>query len=391
MVRLKSGKYAALLATLALCGGAALTAQSSNPAPPRPTTQATAPPVPATKVDLVKGDPIAGLPTGVIAGYPPYCSSSGVTYFQFYDPSKESADFIAGDLYSIATDGTVTKIERQFPQNVRQMIVRSTYAGATQIATLISTLPKRDPFNDQFSKTHKFYISLSSSDGDSFKLIPLDLKFEPIKLAIFDSGKFIVLGQETVNHVPVLALLDTDGTFLRYIDLDSRPFAASGSLRAIYKNKQRTSETSDPTMIAVQNSQFVPYAGNILFFQPGSDLEIAVLSESGIVNSVRIKLPQDELLQYILPDGQKRRWIVRTQPLSTFTQFQKSGIVTNPPQRLLEVDPESGDVTSAIDVIGIHPAEVTCAHDEELISPHPSYSDSDPKAPPTWVLAKKSY
>ena len=374
-----------------LWSSALVMAQTANNQKPKPSGPPKAPPLPSLKISLEKGDPIIGLPSGAILGYPPNCSSDGVTYLQFYNPSKETPAFVAGDLYAITASGKVTRIQREFPQNVRQMVVLSTYAGTHEIATLISALPKRDPYNNQYSNTHTYSIALSKSNGQFSKLLPLHLKFQPLKVAVLGSGKFIVLGQETVNRVPVLGVLDTDGSFLRYIDLDNRPFAASPALRSIYASKLKTAGTSDPTMLAIRNSEFVPYKGNILFFQPGSDLDVDVLSAAGELNTIHIKTHKGYLLQSILPDSANHQWIIRTQPLSTFTQFQKNSIVINPPQRLLQVNPETGEVTQAIDLTGVHPAEVTCAYDGELISPHPVYSATNPKAPTKWTLAAKAY
>jgi hypothetical protein len=65
----------------------------------------------------------------------------------------------------------------------------------------------------------------------------LDLKFEPLKIAVMDSGRFLVAGLDTLNKIPILAILETDGTFVRSIALDNRLYDDSKSQQSTERSR----------------------------------------------------------------------------------------------------------------------------------------------------------
>lgn len=347
------------------------------------------PALPVRAIDLSGGKPLIGLPLAAIIGYPGHSSSDGTTFFEIYDGSKQSPAFIAGDLYGISEDGTVKEIQRDFPEKKREIAVRSIYPGESVIATLLTALPQRNLSDEQSSSVRQYYISLSKRDGTSSKLILLDLKFEPLKVAVLESGRFLALGIDTLNHQPVLALLDTDGTFIRPIDLDARTYASSETLKTIYRRKADEPSSAGVTAMALPNSVFVPYGSKVLFFQPGSNLPVHILGEGGEENSVQLLLPDGYLPEFMLASSKNDTWVVRAQRVGVFSNFQKNGIVVNPDQQLFEVDPITGKATRALQITGAHPGEVTCAAGKKLIAPRFISADKVAGTAAVWTLAEQ--
>lgn len=97
---------------------------------------------PVENIDLSKGKQISGIPLSGVLGYPGHGSSDGTVFIDIYDDSKQSPDYVAGDLYAISSDGKVTKIQRGFPEQMKQIEVRSVYPGENRIASLLVAFPR---------------------------------------------------------------------------------------------------------------------------------------------------------------------------------------------------------------------------------------------------------
>ncbi len=322
--------------------------------------------IPVNTVDFGEGRQILGLPDRGITRFPTLCSSDGEIFVEIMGDVDPSAKVIAGDLYGISSSGEVTKIQRNFTVSEKRVVSAIwSYPGNDEVATLLSATVRDKEDQGQDSKV-EYYISLSKRDGTFSRQIKLDLPFEPLKIAVLDSGRFLVLGIEPLNKQPLLALLDSDGSYLRQIDLDARPFAASGSLQAINRGALEHAGAWEAAAIPAYDAMFVPYGSNVLFFQPESELPVRILNEGGEVNVVRLALPKGQLLQFMLPAAKDDTWVVRTEKLADFAAFKKKGISVNPPQQLFEVDPFSGRVLRELVTEGTVPSNVSCATEKSL-------------------------
>lgn len=317
--------------------------------------------IPVNTVDFSEGKQLLGLPDRWMSRYPYLCSSDGVVFVEIMSDYDPSATLIAGDLYGISSIGEVTKIQRNFTVPEKRVLSAIwSYPGEDEVATLLRATAREQGGSGQHAKDD-YYISLSKRDGTFSRQIKLDIKFEPLKLAVFDSGDFLVLGIDPLNMQPLLALLDSDGSYLRRIDLDARPLAASGSLQAINRRAIDHAGAWEAAAIPVYDAMFVPYGSDVLFFQPGSELPVRIFNEGGEVNAVRLALPKGQLLQFILPAAKNDTWIVRTQKLADFAALKNKGISVNAPQQLFEVDPYSGKVLRELAPQGAMAASVNCA------------------------------
>jgi len=195
------------------------------------------------------------------------------------------------------------------------------------IVSLIDASGKKTSSSDPL-KSETDFISIIDLDGGSAKLIELDLKFQPLRVAILPSGKFVVLGLDTVNIVPVLALLNEDATLLKSIDLDNRKYDSSRELRDTYNVKGNDNDTvkrKQNLLGALISASFTPYGSKVLLVQAGTNLPIHILGESGDEGMVSISLPSNYLIQNILGSEKTNTWIVRAQKKSIlFRKWQMS-------------------------------------------------------------------
>ena len=321
--------------------------------------------IPVKTIEMRGGKPLTGLLDTGITG-PPSCTSEGTAYLEIFGDLPPTTQVFAGDLYSVSESGEVKKIERNLtaPQRT-DLSAFWMYPGTDAVATLYRLTP-RDRGEDGELLQPKYHIALSRNDGSFLKDIKLDLKFQPLKIAMLDSGRFLALGVEPLNDEPMLSLLDSDGTYLRTIDLDPGPVAASNSLQTINAKLLSHAEPSHAATVMASDAMFVPYGNKVLFFVPGSGLPVRILGEGGEENAVTLSLPKGELLQSVLPAGKNDTWVVRAQRLGNFASMKNKGVLINPSQKLFEVDPVTGKVMRELNIIGALPAHVLCATNRKL-------------------------
>lgn len=355
------------LAWLLICSSGGFGQQLTSRVLPRAGNAKASYPLPVKTIDLDgKGQRIVGLLNTNSMGYPVRGSSDGTIFAEMYDESKQPPPFAAADLYAISEDAKVTKIQRKLPNDIESVQFTYLYAGESEIASLLSARPRRKDANEPAPREIDYFICLSKRDGTFDKLISLkDLKLQPFKIAVLVSGKFLVAGVDKLNKTPVLAMLDSDGEYLRPITFDNRPLDSSKSLQAIY---QHGDPGAGPGADAVSAAAFVPYGNRVLFYIPGSKLPVRILGEGGEENSIQLHLPGDYLIETILPCAKNDTWVVRTQPVNQLAQLQSMGMVSTPKQQLFEVDPFSGKAIRKLEVAGVHPGQVASAANKKLIA-----------------------
>ncbi len=346
---------------------------------------AVASPLPTKTLDLSSGKVLLGLPPSTVMGYPLRCSSDGTLFVEVYADSNRRNVNLVPDLFSISDHLDVKRLNRQLPTGYKRVYVRSMFPGEHVIASLVEGYGKIDPAGSGDPNGKSYFIATTDRIGGSSKLIELDLKFEPLKVAILDSGKFIVLGIDLQNIVPLLALLNEDGSLSRMIDLDNRGYDGSSELDHIYSGRADEATTTSRRLKiagALSRASLVPFGSKILLVQAGSLLPVYVLSDSGEESAITVSLPAGMLIDDILGSDHNETWIVRTQSLDSYQKFQKDHIVQNPDQRLFEVDSRTGKTLRSLAVKGPQVAEVSCAANKKLSSIYydpkqPSDADTD--------------
>jgi hypothetical protein len=322
--------------------------------------------LPVEKVDLGgEGKHIAGVPNTNSMSYPVHGASDGTIFVEMFDDSKpHTSPLLIGDLYAISEDAKVTRIERKSPDDMDDVVFQDVYASDSVVASLGAARPRKKSPDGKPSHEMDYFISLSKRDGTFEKLIPLkELRFQPFKIAVLESGRFFVAGIDDLNKTPVLAVLDSDGQYLRPVTFDNRPIDNSKSLQAIYPHLDANAGEA-----AISNSGFVPFGSRILFYMPGTKLPVYILGEGGEENSIPLHLPNDYLIETILPCAKNDTWVIRAQAVQQFAQMQSQGVISNPQQALFEVSPFDGKTLRRLDISGgVYPGQVDSAANKKLI------------------------
>jgi hypothetical protein len=301
----------------------------------------------------------------VILGMPPtssrsvtHCSSDGTTFLDQHAAGSATAP----ELYSIEQDGTLKHLSRKLPPNFTRVSILDFFAGEHTLVTLLKAELDDDTAGSTAPRETDYFLSLSDHDGDSAELLPLDLKFKPLKIALFGSGDYLVLGWDEANLQPLLAVLKSDGTIRRFVDLSDRvhseSFASYNSMKeAESSSKERAS------LASLQRTQFVPYGDRVLLTYPGTARSILVLSSVGEDLVIPIAIPGGFVLHDALVSGEHYPLVLRVQPEEASSKTAAAAV---PPQRLFEMDSYHGQFLREFLFDKPHVDQVTCAANSKL-------------------------
>jgi hypothetical protein len=286
-----------------------------------------------------------------------HCSTDGTA---FYDVA--TIDSSAGQrLYGISPDGEVKHLLRKLPIDYTHIMVRDFFAGEKQLVTLLEA-DKRDGTDASPPRVTDYFLSVEDDAGDQSDLVPMSVRFKPVKVARFASGDVMVLGWDEGNLLPVLAMIKGDGTAGRFVDLDAvRPSAP----RDAHGNPAKSEAAMQlATLESLQGSTFVAFGSEILLTWPGSTKPIIVLSYSGETRMIPITIPSGYVLNDVLVSSGGGTLVVRVKE----ADVRKPADEVAPPPRmmLIEYDAVHGSRIGRITFDKPQISDVTCAPNSSL-------------------------
>jgi len=320
-------------------------------------------------IDLGRIEALHGLPESTVVGYPLHCSTTGNTFFEVYGQADKPGVSYFPDIYRISDHGEVTKIAVPSPQDYKQIVAMGLFASEQRLIVLAQVGQPKDP-NAHWNKDEKlFFLVTVAQDGSDQKLIKLALPFDPMKAAVFNSGEILILGMDPINLAPVLALLHSDGSVNRILDMDFGglgPSAGSKGIVAVKPGDSNSAALQRQMLGNLRTAQFVPWGAEILLVQPGTKQPVFRIKDSGISTAVSIHIPDSSLMESILGSGEKDTWVVRTDSEGSMAKVANGGVAENSPQELFEANPFTGEIIDRLDVRGPQPGEVSCAANHTL-------------------------
>jgi hypothetical protein len=306
---------------------------------------------PVRRINLRFSDerPVLGLPLGS-SQYKAHCSIDGTA---FYDPTANAA--MAGqEMLGVAPDGGVKHVLRKLPIDFTTVTVRDFFAGDRQLATLLEGQKRDEGTSGSPARETDYFLSLEDEAGDLSDLVPLALRFKPVKIARFGSGDVVVLGWDEGNLLPVLAFVGGDGTVHRFIDLDVRSPDVTSEAAAAKAAAEHTRDTLE----MLQGASFVAFGSDVLLTYPGTTKPVRVLNPAGETRLVPITIPVGYVLNDVLVSNARGTMVVRVKR----TDDRKSTAPdAGAKMRLLEEDANHGSLIR--ELIPDKPAveDVTCA------------------------------
>jgi hypothetical protein len=271
------------------------------------------------------------------------CSGDGTTYFDLASLTESTDAPGMPEIYGVTTGGEVSHLQRKLPLDFTSVSERDFFAGEKTLVTLLEATKRDDGTDAKPPRETAYFLSLSDHVGDFSKLVQLQVRFKPFKVALVGQDDILVLGWDESNLLPVLAVLKDDGTVRRFIDLSGHQDAASDRESAVK---------------ALQGAAFVPFGSQELLTYPGTARPIPVLSAVGEDRVIPISLPGGFVLHDVLGSGGGSQLVVRAQQV---LDLDKAAGAKPPPPLLFQMSASSGSVLNELIFDKPTVAEVTCA------------------------------
>lgn len=319
-------------------------------------------------LDLSRGEPIAAMPPPLATAAPLLCSSDGDIFPVVYASPASGQVSVIPEVYGISPQRVVKHLTIPLPQNFKYSRVENFFPGKYSAVYLVEGIQPQGAAADADSAKYQYFLTRTDRDGDSPEVFKLQLPFEVSKIAVFDSGDVLVLGANTTDLYPVLALLHSDGRLNRILNFDDRAYRdaiLSAGTSVARPNESNTSALRRVVLGSLFTAQLIPWGSEILLVQPGSNLPVYRISSAGAVTPVKVTLPGGLLLATIEGSGERDTWLAIAQSVDSFRSLNSRGIAENPQERMFEIDPYTGDVLRALEIEGPRGVEVVCGADHK--------------------------
>jgi hypothetical protein len=306
------------------------------------------------------------------------CTEDGTVFVEFFMPS----DFSTGILFAFGPHGKKTaypfdeihdlydvgdKLSIDTTDAVVSFLSRGTRDSTTKFPT-----PGKTP---RYTGEHNWYIVRFDRDGNYKDSIPIDIPhFNPANIAQFDTGQYLVLGFDSLDLVPKVAMVDADGTLRQFLD-PPKPLPINSHLVDPGLNPSVPKERfhSFQVFMAVFNYQLTHHGSAIELLEPGSDGPILEVFPDGSMNAIPIQPHPGYELNALIPSNGK----------TLFVRFRPAGDnALKPGQGIIEeIAVADGTPLKRISFPGLHLWDILCIHDgnaEILREPKTSTASSTP-------------
>ncbi len=148
------------------------------------------------------------------------------------------------------------------------------------------------------------YIARFDSDGSYKGSLKLDLPFHATRLSGFESGGFVAAGFDE-GKVWRVALLDSSGTMLKYVDFPKEK--EKSPEKSFERSFGNTGDSGAISFMFAALASFFPYHGSVLYVRGHSGAPIYEIQESGEVRTIKIKAPSGYAADGFVPSD--RNWL----------------------------------------------------------------------------------
>ena len=351
---------ASLVVGLALCANG-----QSRPAPRQ---KSPAPPTPVWRISFQPGDPISGFIASPVVKGAYQCTSDGTVFTNFIENAAEGAiiDTLHLPLASISPSKQVFRFQIAHVDGLHDVQEIDHFASESEVVFLVSAALEDKPTKQRYrhddgsiseetingAPYHRFAI-IFDREAKFQSTIQLDDAFEVQQLGIFPSGLFLAYGFDEVDRSSKIALLNSDGTILKYLQMDDgvMPKTAFGKPPnwkgpEIFVDAQHQS-------IVLRSVQFVAFRTSIVVVQSQTRYPLVEVSESGAVRVIHPKLP----------DGVKVNSLIA----SDANLFAIVGKMLDG-SRIFELSPRTGAALRRFRFGQGESSQVACVHDGTFLS-----------------------
>lgn len=295
--------------------------------------------------------------------YPIQCAEDGTAFIRTMEPPQ----FTNSRIYGISRTHGVRQYNQELIKDLYDIQLRGYFASNNEVLFLVYgtqddrkrtgllRLPSGETKEQTvFSGEHRYFISVFDRNGSFKTSITIDDGIEPRQVARFPSGEFLIYGIDNATQSTGLALLNPDGTILRFLSTPRPSKKTNNRLRQEIPGLPKN-------YAAVPTAQMTLFQGNILVISEGTREPVLEVSSAGNIRRVHIQLPNEDVIQGFLPSP--KRWYVTTVPdvpSGTFVDSSKS--------MLFEVNPDDGTVLNHLELQKATIGDLACAEDDQFIA-----------------------
>ncbi len=344
---------------------------------PRNDSQQSAPSssIPQVELTLSKDDKMPAVPSTGIWEIPLMCSSDGTPFIEMAVVGEKGIG-IENVLVSISKDGARNFVLKKAPglHAVREkgffpgdsavaFLVNATRDERESKQTIIVANGERHERTGKFGEKHDFIV-IFDRKAEYKETIELDLPFAALRIGIFPSGNFLVVGFDQFRRAPQLVILREDGTLLRLLDFPRR-YSVQGNESKSQERAWSRLPAGGATTFVLSGAQLVSSGRSLLLVVPRTTAVLEV-TEGGEVSRHPLSIPQGFALDSFIPSGSG--WYVSLRKTSgDGNQSSPVAMHELPPAVIYEFNPQDG--TPVRKIIPVHTdAHVACQHEGEFLA-----------------------
>jgi hypothetical protein len=196
----------------------------------------------------------------------------------------------------------------------------------------------------------------------------------------------VILGIDELNRVPKLAIVESDGTLHKILDLDNKTYEKDTAVNRVFNTSKDPVDKDHIYAVerALSFAEFLPDGPNVVLLQGTTSLPAKVIGDEGEISEFTLTSPPGSAILEVLASDPKGPIVARLQGEAQLSKSIHEGPVSNPNEPLVEFSRETGKMLKWIKVAGGPlPQEVTCATNGELTAIYwPAEKPAAPNQPP---------
>jgi len=323
-------------------------------------------PVPAYRISFERRDPIPGIAASREISGPIECTPDGTAFLNMVirtgpEQMSSSSRLVRLSppieiLVSASLSGEAHEFRLDQLHDLHDVKQKAHYATDSELAILVIAAPEDKQGKESFvtsdgvkhevaanvAERHD-YLVIFDRDGTYRKTIQLDDAMVLLRVGVFASGNLLAFGFDRVDRSPKLALFNSDGSLLRFLEIPKGDVPTS-MLRS------QDSEGKGPAVF-VAPTQFVPYRDSIIVVQNETRFPLLDVNEAGAVSAIKPKLPQGVLVDSLIPSDANLYALGEGKDHSIF-----------------ELNADDGSVVRRLQTEKAEDTVVACAHDGKFLS-----------------------
>ena len=309
--------------------------------------------VPRVKLAFAEEQDVPQLGAQVVFG-PIDSPPDGAVFLEASPPSNPQA----ATLWSVAKVNDTSAVTSFAPDKISDLHdpqLRTYFATESLVAELVNAtrddalstskrvivVPSTGERSEQNvrSGTRHNYIATFDRQGNYKEAVELDVPFKPQRIAVFNSGLYLVIGHDTENKTK-FAFVNADGSLQRLLDTEKPMLGWQKMIEGMGLSKAGPAEfwANSPPQLGL--AQILPFRDKLLFVWPGLTW-ILEISPSGSVRRVPIHVPEGFIIDHFVPS--EKMWYV------SFRKYGADSIV-DLETTLYEISPLGGKPIRCFDM-----------------------------------------